>query len=109
MNKLETDRRAYNEQVKEARLKVKREGKLGRLTKAQEASIKNRSTKAYWAIAKKEVDLEKQAEKIITYKEAFAKIKRETGVNTIQEMVQEFVSSEDQNPCALQSNTGAAP
>ena len=70
---------------------------LGKLTVAQEASIKAKSTKAHWNIAKREIDLEKQADKIRTYKEAFAKIKQATGIESISEMVDEFVQSEDQN------------
>ena len=97
MNKLESDRKAYNDHMREARLKMEKDSHQGQLTVAQEASIKAKSTKAYWNIAKREIDLEKQAEKIMTYKEAFNKIKKSTGIQSISEMVEEFVRSEDQN------------
>lgn len=97
MHKLESDRKAYNDHVKDARLKMEKNSHQGKLTVAQEASIKAKSTKAYWNIAKREIDLEKQAEKITTYKDAFNQIKKSTGIQSIAEMVEEFVRSEDQN------------
>ena len=87
----------YNEHVKDTRLKMEKDSHQGKLTVAQELNIKQKSTKAYWNIAKREIDLEKQAEKIMTYKDAFAKIKKATGIASIAEMVEEFVRSEDQN------------
>ena len=97
MSALENDRKLYNEHVKDTRLKMEKDSHQGKLTVAQEASIKAKSTKAYWNIAKREIDLEKQAEKIMTYKDAFAKIKKATGIESIAQMVEEFVRSEDQN------------
>ena len=76
---------------------MEKDSHQGKLTVAQELNIKQKSTKAYWNIAKREIDLEKQAEKIMTYKDAFAKIKKATGIASIAEMVEEFVRSEDQN------------
>ena len=59
---------------------MEKDSHQGKLTVAQELNIKQKSTKAYWNIAKREIDLEKQAEKIMTYKDAFAKIKKATGI-----------------------------
>ena len=87
MSRLENDRKLYNEHVKDTRLKMEKDSHQGKLTVAQEASIKAKSTKAYWNIAKREIDLEKQAEKIMTYKDAFAKIKKATGIESIAQMV----------------------
>ena len=75
MNKLEADRKAYNDHVKDARLKMEKNSHQGKLTVAQEATIKAKSTKAYWNIAKREIDLEKQAEKITMYKRRSTKSK----------------------------------
>ena len=52
----------YNEHVKDTRLKMEKDSHQGKLTVAQELNIKQKSTKAYWNIAKREIDLEKQAE-----------------------------------------------
>ena len=91
MSRLENDRKLYNEHVKDTRLKMEKDSHQGKLTVAQEASIKAKSTKAYWNIAKREIDLEKQAEKIMTYKDAFAKIKKATGIESIAQMVRKGV------------------
>jgi coiled-coil domain-containing protein 63/114 len=94
MNQLEVDKKKYRDSINNPEEKP---GHQGQLTAKQEQSLRERSAKANIEIVKREVDLENQSEKIMTYKEAFSKIKKETGIETISQMVDEFVKSEDSN------------
>jgi coiled-coil domain-containing protein 63/114 len=94
MRQLEVDKKKYKENINNPEEKS---GHQGQLTAKQEQSLRERSAKANIEIVKREVDLENQSEKIMTYKEAFSKIKKETGIETISQMVDEFVKSEDSN------------
>eukprot|EP00753_Platysulcus_tardus_P002512 PLAT11667.1.p2 GENE.PLAT11667.1~~PLAT11667.1.p2 ORF type:complete len:544 (+),score=315.12 PLAT11667.1:66-1697(+) len=94
---LESDREASREMAKR-RGAAKEELDLREKTAiAREIDMKHRSTKAYWTIAKKEADLKRQTEKVQTYEEAFAKIQKETGIESIEEMVNAFIEAEEKN------------
>jgi hypothetical protein len=69
----------------------------GNMSSDEEAKMRGQNNKAYWSIAKKEVDLKRQTERVQTYEEAFAKIQQETGIESIEKMVTEFIQAEDEN------------
>jgi hypothetical protein len=70
---------------------------LGNMSSDEEAKMRGQNNKAYWSIAKKEVDLKRQTERVQAYEEAFAKIQQETGIESIEKMVTEFIQAEDDN------------
>jgi len=70
---------------------------LGNMTTQEEKKMRGQNNKAYWSIAKKEVDLKRQTERVQTYEEAFAKIQQETGISSIDEMVTAFITAEEEN------------
>jgi len=71
--------------------------KLGNMSTQEEKKMRGQNNKAYWSIAKKEVDLKRQTERVQTYEEAFAKIQQETGISSIDEMVTAFITAEEEN------------
>jgi len=70
---------------------------LGNMSTHEEKKMRGQNNKAYWSIAKKEVDLKRQTERVQTYEEAFAKIQQETGISSIDEMVTAFITAEEEN------------
>jgi len=70
---------------------------LGNMSTQEEKKMRGQNNKAYWSIAKKEVDLKRQTERVQTYEEAFAKIQQETGISSIDEMVAAFITAEEEN------------
>jgi hypothetical protein len=61
----------------------------------QEIELRHRSTRSYWEIARREVELATQGQELQRFEDAFAQIQAETGIRTIDEMVTEFVAAED--------------
>lgn len=80
-----------------ARFGSPREGEEGAMSFDQELELRHRSTRSFWDIARREVELAQQGRELQRFEDAFAQIQEETGIRTIDEMVTEFVSSEDQN------------
>lgn len=75
-----------------------REGyQLGNMSVGQEKVVRAGSNKAYWSIAKKEVDLKRQSERLLKIEEAWNKIMEETQINSIEEIVAEFIRTEEEN------------
>merc|ERR1719335_1937678 len=54
-------------------------------------------TKSAWDQTKSMVAITGAQEKVVTYEEAFSKIQAATGICDIDELVQNFINSEDQN------------
>jgi len=52
---------------------------------------------AVWEVVKREVDLRAQESRLETFDRAFERIKENTGIETIDEMVAEFCDAEDHN------------
>ncbi len=73
----------------------------GGLSSEQEAALKHRSTKNWWEVAQREVDVKEQSRKLAQLEGAFGKIQEETGIGSIEEMVSAFVSTEDRNYAVL--------
>jgi hypothetical protein len=73
----------------------------GGLTSEQEAALKHRSTKNWWEVAQREVDVKEQSRKLAQLEGAFGQIQAETGIGSIEEMVSAFVSTEDRNYAVL--------
>jgi len=73
------------------------DGSDGGMSFDQELELRHRSTRSYWEIARREVELATQGQELQRFEDAFAQIQAETGIRTIDEMVTEFVAAEDQN------------
>jgi chromosome segregation ATPase len=83
--------------VSEPEEEEEEEYNLGNMSTQEEKKMRGQNNKAYWSIAKKEVDLKRQTERVQTYEEAFAKIQKETGISSIDEMVTAFITAEEEN------------
>jgi len=71
------------------------DGHHGELSIDQERELKHKSTKTYWDVARREVELREQAAALRRYEDAFARIQQGTQIRTIDEMVGAFVQAED--------------
>lgn len=74
---------------------------VGSMTVEQEIELKHKSTRTWWEIARREVEVKEQSAKLAHLEDAFAKIQEETGIQTIDEMVTAFVQTEDRNYSVL--------
>lgn len=72
-------------------------GKVGELTMEEEKQLKSKINKSTWNIAKDRANQMASLEKVNSYKQAFEKIKQATGVEDIDELVDNFLNSEDEN------------
>jgi|MDSY01.2.fsa_nt_gb hypothetical protein len=63
----------------------------------QEQALENDVNKAYWVVAKTRMDLQRQSDRRNQLYEAFEKIKTETRVNSLEELLQTYVGEEDLN------------
>lgn len=57
----------------------------------------HRRAQAMWDIARREVDLQRQRKRVHELEDAFGKIQRETGIESVDAMVEAFVESEERN------------
>ena len=73
------------------------EAHQGSLSISQERELKHKSTKSLWDIARRQVELKEQETTLSQYEEAFSKIQDGTHIETIDEMVDEFVAAEDRH------------
>jgi len=62
-----------------------------------ERGIQNQVNKAYWVVTKTRMDLEKQSERRHQLAEAFEKIKRETKVSSVSELLETCIAEEELN------------
>ena len=53
--------------------------------------------KAYWAIAKKKMDIQKQADKIAELVDDFKYLSEQTGVTSVETLIPLLLSSEEEN------------
>lgn len=77
-----------------------REGTASRAGDSQleeEQKLRKQVTKGAWVIAKDKEAIKLAMEKVQSYEEAFAKIQKATNITDIDELVQAFVTAEDQN------------
>jgi hypothetical protein len=70
---------------------------LGNMSVGQEQEVRTGSNKAYWSIAKKEVDLRRQSDRLLKIEESWNKIMEETEINSIDDIVAEFIRTEEEN------------
>jgi chromosome segregation ATPase len=63
----------------------------------EEQKLRKRVSKGAWGIAKDKANIHLSMEKVQSYEEAFAKIQKATKITDIDELVQTFISAEDQN------------
>mmetsp|Transcript_25602 Transcript_25602/g.36081 ORF Transcript_25602/g.36081 Transcript_25602/m.36081 type:complete len:510 (+) Transcript_25602:33-1562(+) len=63
----------------------------------EEQKLRKRVNKGAWGIAKDKASIHLSMEKVQSYEEAFAKIQKATKITDIDELVQTFISAEDQN------------
>jgi hypothetical protein len=63
----------------------------------RETSLENDVNKAYWVVAKTRMDLQRQTDRRNQLYEAFERIKTETRVNSLDELLATYVGEEDLN------------
>merc|ERR1712113_904024 len=79
------------------RSRTEESGKLADTSKSDDDKHRQKITKNAWDTAKSMVTITSSQEKVVTYEEAFSKIQAATGICDIDELVQNFINSEDQN------------
>merc|ERR1711972_1267446 len=79
------------------RSRTEESGKLADTSKSDDDKHRKKITKNAWDTAKSMVTITSSQEKVVTYEEAFSKIQAATGICDIDELVQNFINSEDQN------------
>merc|ERR1712078_966361 len=58
---------------------------------------KKKVAKSAWTVAKDKASMQMNVEKVQVYEEAFAKMQAATGISDIDDLVEQFISAEDQN------------
>ena len=69
----------------------------GNLSQEEEQHIVSSINKAYWAIAKKKMDIQKQADKIQELVDDFKFLSSKTGVKDVETLIPILLSSEEEN------------
>ncbi|GMI59672.1 hypothetical protein ScalyP_jg4024 [Parmales sp. scaly parma] len=73
------------------------EGNEGTLSQEEEQQIVSSINKAYWAIAKKKMDIQKQADKILELVDDFKFLSAQTGVKDVETLIPILLQSEEEN------------
>lgn len=63
----------------------------------EEEDLSHRVTKAAWILSKERANIQISKEKVQSYKEAFEQIRKYNGISDIDELVKEFIASEEHN------------
>lgn len=71
--------------------------KRGEMTMEEEARLKEDVSRGAWDLAKDRAEVQLTMEKAASYEAAFNKIKQETNIRDIEELVTKFIQNEDQN------------
>jgi hypothetical protein len=69
----------------------------GDMTKEEEEAVVSNINKAYWAIAKKKMDIQKQADKIHELVDDFKYLSEQTEVPSVESLIPLLLSSEEEN------------
>ncbi|KAK9815438.1 hypothetical protein WJX72_003673 [[Myrmecia] bisecta] len=67
----------------------------GSLTVEQEKSLRGRVAKGAWNLTTKEAEVSQTAEKVLSYDEAFKRIRHITGLQDMEQIVQQFIDNEE--------------
>ena len=94
--KLTPDQLALEKKKREA-LKKQMQKNEGTLSAEEEEHIVSNINKAYWAIAKKKMDIQKQADKIHELVDDFKYLSEQTGVTSVETLIPILLSSEEEN------------
>lgn len=92
---IDDDRKARDLMKQKAREKGDSQGEDSALE--EEQKLRKRVSKGAWGIAQDKANIHLSMEKVQSYEEAFAKIQKATKITDIDELVQAFISAEDQN------------
>jgi hypothetical protein len=85
------------DQRKDAQAEADLAANLGSLTQEEEELIISSINKAYWAIAKKKMDIQKQADKIHELQDDFKYLSEQTGVSDVETLIPLLLNSEEEN------------
>jgi hypothetical protein len=69
----------------------------GGMSQEEEEQVVSNINKAYWAIAKKKMDIQKQADKIHELADDFKYLSSKTGVTSVETLIPLLLSSEEEN------------
>lgn len=85
------------EKKKKKKKEGDKEGTEGTLSTEEEEHIISNINKAYWAIAKKKMDIQKQADKIAELVDDFKYLSEQTGVTSVETLIPSLLNSEEEN------------
>ena len=88
---------ALEKKKKEALKKQMQKAAEGSLSAEEEEHIVSNINKAYWAIAKKKMDIQKQADKIHELVDDFKYLSEQTGVTSVETLIPILLNSEEEN------------
>merc|ERR1711953_1412265 len=94
---IENDKKMKEFMRQKVRSRAEEAGKLGDTSIGVDDKHSKKITKNAWDTAKSMVTITSSQDKVVTYEEAFSKIQAATGICDIDELVQNFINSEDQN------------
>ena len=87
---IEADRKIHD-------LNKRKEVKVGNMSLDEVKSLKKRANRGVWSQAKEKVGANVSVEKVQSFEEAFTKLKETSGIDDIDELVSQFISTEDLN------------
>ena len=87
---IEADRKIHD-------LNKRKEVKVGNMSLDDVKSLKKRANRGAWSQAKEKVGVNVSVEKVQSFEEAFTKLKETSGIDDIDELVSQFISTEDLN------------
>jgi DNA repair exonuclease SbcCD ATPase subunit len=94
---IENDKKMKEFMRQKVRNRAEEGGKLADTSKSDDEKHRKKITKNAWDTTNSMVQITSSQEKVVTYEEAFSKIQAATGICDIDELVQNFINSEDQN------------
>ncbi|GMH66623.1 hypothetical protein TrST_g10701 [Triparma strigata] len=86
-----------SDKLKKKKEGEKKEGTEGTLSTEEEEHMISNINKAYWAIAKKKMDIQKQADKIAELVDDFKYLSEQTGVTSVETLIPLLLNSEEEN------------
>ena len=87
---IEADRKIHD-------LNKRKEVKVGNMSLDEVKSLKKRANRGVWSQAKEKVGANVSVEKVQSFEEAFTKLKEASGIDDIDELVSQFIATEDLN------------